>query len=221
MHSITKNMDDPLEVFSNLTPAGSRLRFYTLETRHEIPSTPGCYAWFVPLWIYEDDLDRLTETVSDILHYDYRPEKELKAEFTWRTVLLNITQKSRIRNTDTARATWKNIMADSEARAEIEQTLLQATLLMPPLYVGRTNNLSRRYQEHTDPSRRDRNDFRARFSEHMNKLQVPLQVSDLLFACVHTPPLLTETLQRFDQSSIEDLLERLLMHFCQPPFSLK
>ena len=212
---------DPLDIFSTLTQRGGRLQFYTLQNRHEIPSTPGCYAWFVPLWIYEDDLDRLTQTIGDILHYEYNGELERKAPFTWRTVLLTLKQESRLHNNDAIRATWNALIASPAARAEIEETLLAATLLAPPLYVGRTNNLSRRYQEHTDPKRKDRNDFRARFSEHMQRLNVQLAVSDLLFACVHTPPQLTKALDAFDQNNVEELLERVLMHLCQPPFSLK
>ena len=221
MHAVAPTLNDPLEVFSDLTQRGSRLRFYTLQTRHEIPSTPGCYAWFVPLWIYEDDLDQLTQTVADILHYDYQPKQDVEAPFTWRTILLNVTEKNRIRNTQATRATWERLIADPTARSELEQILLEATLLMPPLYVGKTNNLSRRYQEHTDPDRKDRNDFRTRFSDHMRKLNVQLSVSDLLFACIHTPPQRTAALNTFDPNGVEELLERLLMHFCQPPFSLK
>ena len=221
MYSLTPMAHDPLEILSNLTPRESRLRFYTIQTRHEIPSTPGCYAWFVPLWIYEDDLDKQAKTVSEILHYEYRPEIRQHAQFTWKTVQIDVRHTSRSRNTDAMRETWKSLLSEPDAQSELEEMLMAATLLMPPLYVGRTNNLNRRYQEHTDPSRKDKNDFRARFSEHMQKLKVRLSVSDLIFACIHTPPRLTTALDKFDPDNIEELIERLLMQFCQPPFSLK
>ena len=221
MHSIESTSDDPFESLAILTNRESRFRIYTLQSSHEIPPTPGCYAWFLPLWIYDEDLDRLTQIVADILRYEYTPKRTLSAAFTWRTVLLQVANKSRIGDSQHLRSMWTGLTSDPAARAELEQTLLEATLLMPPLYVGRTNNLSRRYHEHTDPTYTDRNEFRNRFSQHMHQLKQELSVSDLLFACIHTPRQLTKALNQFDPDKVEVLLEHLLIHFCQPPFSLK
>ena len=64
-----------LRVFRNLTSLDGRLGFYTKETREQIPTLPGCYAWFLPLWFYRSNLDDLMELVGRVLDYEQRPER--------------------------------------------------------------------------------------------------------------------------------------------------
>ena len=34
----------------------SQIGFFTKETATDIPEVPGIYGWFLPLWIYRDNL---------------------------------------------------------------------------------------------------------------------------------------------------------------------
>ena len=212
-------MRGPLRVFRDLTSVDGRLGFYTLETKEMIPEQPGCYAWFLPLWLYKRDLGGLMKMVSEIFGYERQPEKLVSADFSWHSISMRVRPQKIVRPTgDDLTGTWDRILADDDARAALEQMMMEASLFMPPLYVGRTANLKGRYQQHLT-EKRGRNDFHNRFSECMNNTDVKLQVSDLLFVCVKTRDELNQELDRFDK--VELLVEQVLMQFCRPPFSLK
>ena len=205
-------------VLRSVTTEDSRLGFYTKETRDSIPDSSGCYAWFLPLWFYRDDLDELMRIVGELLHYRSEDAKEAVADFTWESVLLNVRHRVEARPTQTLRSTWQRAMSDERSREALQGTLLEASLLMPPLYVGRSESLKRRYLEHTDDARSTRNDFRARFRDCVEKLQLKIGVSDLIFACIRTDG---EMRAAFDDPDLESLVEQIMMQFCRPPFSLK
>ena len=210
-----------LNVFKNLTSVDGRLAFYTKETKDKIPELPGCYAWFLPLWFYTSDLDELMKVVSGVLDYDQQPEKEVAAPFTWQFVKLRIRRGTTIQVTDSVRTTWKRLLADDLAQGALQETLLEASLLMPPLYVGRTRNLRQRYLQHTAGRGDDKNDFHSRFSACAAALQLQLSVSDLLFVSIRTKTELSQVLADVATDDVESLLEQILMQFCRPPFSLK
>jgi len=210
-----------LNVFRDLTRADGRLGFYTTRTRNQIPEFPGCYAWFLPLWLYREDLDELMQIVSGLLSYDKDPEKVVNAPFTWDTIKLRVSRRANIRPNENISETWKRILKEPEAKRALQQTLMEASLLMPPLYVGRTNNLKRRYLEHTTAGNQDSNTFRSRFTEQVAKLGLKIGVSDLLFICIRTPQNTNQIFEKFDENEIESLIEQILMQFCRPPFSLR
>ena len=210
-----------LNVFSNLTSTDSRLGFYTKETKERIPEQPGCYAWFLPLWFYRSDLNDLMQIVGDVLSYDKKQEKEAEAEFTWESVKLRVRRVAKIRATETIHSTWERVCADAQAKKELQQTMLEASLLMPPLYVGKTKNLRQRYLQHTEGNSYDSNDFHTRFTEHVSKLNLAIGVGDLLFVCIKTEQKSPQVPHGVAEDDLERLVEQILMRFCQPPFSLK
>lgn len=211
-----------LNVFRYLTSSTSRLGFYTKESKRLIPETPGCYAWLLPLWLYRDDLDGLVEIICAMLDYEQEPTKRADVRFTWHTVGLNVsrTAKHRARTTDTY-STWKELTENKKTRRALQQTLLEASLLMPPLYVGRTNNLKQRYLQHAEDRGGKQNDFHSRFTDHTARLGLKITVSDLLFFCIETPSELRRYFGKSDQSVSNVLIENLLMSFCRPPFSVR
>ena len=205
-----------LAVFRNLGSVDGRLGFYTKETRMDVPELPGCYAWFLPLWFYRESLDELMQVIGELATYDQVPEKEVDVHFTWESVNLRVRRDAAFQATDDVRTIWDSICAAEPTRQALQQILLEASLLMPPLYVGRTGNLKRRYLEHTT-----RSAFHSRFTDHVAKLGIKISVSDLLYVCINTEQGLDKVLSDVEQSDLDKLIERVLMQFCRPPFSLK
>ena len=184
-----------------------------------IPEQPGCYAWFLPLWIYQTDLNRLMELIGEVYGYEQEPESVMNAQFNWHSVDFRVRSQATVRPVrgDLAEL-WDQILADDEARAALTQLLLEASLLMPPLYVGRTANLKVRYQQHLTETK-GKNDFHTRFMKCISESDLDLQIGDLLFVCIKTQDHLNQSLNQF--YNVELLVEQILMQFCRPPFSLK
>ena len=210
-----------LNVFRGLTSADGRLGFYTKESRNRIPEFPGCYAWFLPLWLYREDLDELMQIVCGLLSYDKIPEKEVYAPFTWESIKLRVRRCAEIRINDEIRTTWQRGLANDETKQILQQTLMEASILMPPLYVGRTNNLKRRYLQHTGGDRFSKNNFHFRFMEYVKELEIKISVSDLLFVCIETQKDLDRIFSDMKENEFNVLIEQILMQFCRPPFSMR
>ena len=210
-----------LRIFRTLTSVDGRLGFYTKETHHDIPETPGCYAWFLPLWFYSTDLDQLMHLVGRVLDYEQLPEREVEVPFTWHALQLRLRRATTVRPTESLRTKWNRVLSDPTTRDALQDTLLEASLLMPPLYVGKAKNLRRRYLGHTINTGHTKNDFHSRFTAWAHELQLQLSVNDLLFVSLKTRPALTSALNDATEDDVESLIEQMLMQFCRPAFSLK
>ena len=210
-----------LSIFRNLTSVDGRLGFYTKETRDTIPELPGCYAWFLPLWFYRSDLDDLMTLVGHVLNYEQHPDKFVDVPFNWDSVRLRARRETNTQVSDRVREIWNRLTSDATARDALEETLLEASLLMPPLYVGRTRDLRQRYSQHTAKTGHSKNDFHSRFTKWADALQLDLSVGDLLFVSLMTREDLGRTLGDVPQHDVEFLIEQILMQFCRPSFSLK
>lgn len=216
-------------------PTG-QLHIFTSLTKHEIPSAGGCYAWFLPLWILHDDLGVLLEVVNRIFRYEQDPERKLEASFTWERVGLRVNRGATVSPQPASVDTWNRLLEENRGRSALERVLLEASLLMPPLYVGRARDLRTRYNQHVRGGG-DKNTFHNRFRDCLsrlgremndNRLEGALAVEDLLFVCV------TDASRGDDGSEgtasersllarpeVEGLIEEILMTICRPPFSLK
>ena len=212
----------PSDVFRSLTSANSRLGFYTKATHDRIPENPGCYAWFLPLWLYRDDLNDLVRLVSSLLDFEPDPDQQADVDFNWQSVELHVRHATRLAPAaDTARAAWDSLLANPDARKAVQQTLLEASVLMPPLYVGRTNNLKQRYLQHAQERKSKRNDFHSRFAAYASHLELKLSVADLLYVCIQTPLNIRAVLDESAEGELNLLIEQMLMRFCRPPFSVR
>lgn len=212
---------DYLSILRSFTNANGRLGFYTRETQHKIPEGPGCYAWFLPLWCYRDDLADMIDLVGGVFDYESKPELEVEASFTWDVINLRVRRDSTTQVTSMMRDTWARIRSDPDGRKALEQMFLEASLLTPPLYVGRTKGLKQRYLQHTSTGGQSRNDFHRRFTDCVSRLDFKISVSDLWFVCIQTDPTSTSQLKRIAGDDVEALIEFVLMQLCRPPFSLK
>jgi hypothetical protein len=199
---------------------GNRIGFFTKETKSEIPEAPGCYAWFIPLWIYSEDLRQLVRHLTRVLLYEPIDggKREHIMKFNWDAVSVQVEKVPNVAVTDAKEAEWRRIMGDQQLRAAFEQALMEASLLMPPLYVGKADNLRVRYTQHVDGVGPQANVFHNRFTTFARSVGLPLTVSDLLFVCIKTDP---ETDRALRDANVNELLEHILMQLCRPPFSMR
>ena len=217
-------MTDPLDLFLKLRSADGRLTFHTQKTAEWIPQGPGCYAWFLPLWLYSDDLPRLKRILRAVHTWDARNEEPAAAAFTWEQVTFQVKRKPRELDDKRFQQVWKRVMAAPERKQALQRLLLESTPLMPPLYIGRTQNLHQRYHQHVKGS-----GFHFRFEQCVRDIAAKrddfnIAISDLLFACLETSHGDRKALRRLfpgGQRDLNELIEHLLMEPCRPPFSLQ
>ena len=211
-----------LSCFRDLTGEHGRLGFYTKETQHRIPESAGCYAWFVPLWLYREDLDEFLRAVSTLVNYEPDPEQTVDAPFNWERVRFLVRRDIDTSATERKRDTWSRALRDPDAREALQRSLIEASLLLPPLYIGKAANLRRRYLQHSQGTG-DGNDFHRRFAACAATTNLPLSVSDLLFVCIETPRELQAALKgaSVETAELDLLTEQILMQLCHPPFSLR
>jgi len=199
---------------------GKRIGFYTKETRNLIPEAPGCYAWFIPLWIYMDDLRSFVENLNRVLLYEPAAggQDQLVAEFQWDAIGLQVQKLPNVHVSEARDADWRRIMGDKALREAFQQALMEASIFMPPLYLGKTDNLRVRYGQHVEGMGPGANVFHTRFTSFTQSLGLALTVSDLLFVCVLTDRDTDRTLR---EANLTELLEHVLMRVCKPPFSMR
>ena len=200
---------------------GKRIGFFTKETRRLIPEAPGCYAWFIPLWIYFENLPKMLEVLNKVSLFEPGDDGKatLLARFAWDGVRIEAEKVPTVQVGDASHETWRRVMSDQALRARFQQALMEASIFMPPLYVGKTTNLRVRYNQHVEGvGDSSVNVFHNRFSEFATRCGLPLSVRDLLFVCVQTD---RETDKALVEGGVTDLLEHVLMRICRPPFSLR
>ena len=98
---------------------------------------------------------------------------------------------------------------------------MEASLFMRPLYVGKTDNLRRRYLQHVEGKDRTSNVFHARLSQCANALDLKLRVVDLLFVSLKTSRLPASLEGKVTDDEFNLLIEQIMMQLCQPPFSVR
>lgn len=80
--------------------------------------------------------------------------------------------------------------------------LYALSIFAPPLYIGKTNNLNRRYNEHLKNTEQSK--FKERFELHTKDMGI--QIKDLIFACV----ILDKAIDNVEYSrTIEGLINKL------------
>lgn len=220
-----------LDLFRDLGSANGRLTFHTQKTAQWISEGPGCYAWFLPLWLYSEDLPGLKRILRAVHTWDNQSEVNAAADFTWDQVTFRVGREPRILDEERFQRVWNRVVATPEGKRALQRLLLESSPLMPPLYIGRTRNLRRRYHDHVKGSGESANDFHARFDRCVRDINsagpdFDIAVSDLLFACLETSTADRDALRRLfpDHTGEQDLnalIEHLLMEPCRPPFSLR
>lgn len=207
--------------FRKLTQAGGRLGFYMSDQARDVPEHPGCYAWMLPLWLYRNDLGDFLSLASNVLNYESASKVCSNIPFSWEDIELVAHRHPRAKHTEAKAKTWKAVLQDGEAPAFLKETLLEASLFMRPLYVGKTDNLRRRYLEHVEGKDQWSNVFHARLSECARALNLKLRVVDLLFVSLKTPGIPQSLRDKVSDDEYNLLIEQVMMQLCQPPFSVR
>lgn len=194
-----------------------QIGFYTSRRAGQIPVSPGVYAWFFPLWLRKAP-DQLVARVREILAYDCQstgPGKweSFEAGFRWDPLHIQLARRTAVPKSAALESIWKEVMsAPPDVNRRFRLALMASSIFAKPLYVGLSNNLQRRYGEHTSTG----STFRERFENYMSTIKLEQNVQDLLFVCV---PL---GLPGIDADQYTDgqirALENILKIVCQPAF---
>ena len=176
----------------------------------------------LPLWIVRENLDKFVGLIGSLFNYEPEPKKLVDVSFAWEDINLKASRNLKPRVTEAKESTWHRLRSGAETEEALQQILLESSLLMPPLYVGMTNDLRRRYVEHTQHDIPDRNNFRRRFIEHTSSIGLKIAVHDLLFVCIETPMEIFDIVKdkvKVDEREFNELVEQILIQLCRPPLS--
>lgn len=150
--------------------------FYTKETFDKVPTVPGVYAWFYPLRITTKDPHAFIREVNTVLNYDASTEgkpiavlNEDKAiKFAWKTIDLNLELNFKKPNLDNFISIWNEALKSEKTFHHLKRVVMKSSIIMPPLYVGKTTNLYVRCAQHINGNDRGKN-FHSRYVEFVNK----------------------------------------------------
>lgn len=188
-----------------------------------VPESAGVYAWFYPLRLASTDLDEFLNDVNRVLSFDASvngiAERDVSADFAWESIALRAQRLPRYsplpRNVSTA---WANVVEDSGLFGEFQRIILRASVLMPPLYVGKTVNLRVRCSQHIE-GRGPGNDFHKRYEGFAAETGVRArQVRDLIFVVLRTGG---SSSPAADVNPLEDIVEEVMKRLCRPVYSFK
>jgi hypothetical protein len=213
---------DVVNLWKNI---GSEISVFTKETAFDIPEGSGIYGWFIPLWIMDDDLSHYISLINKFYLYDPEkcdiPTQKMDCSFNWESIEVALKKGAspKSRPTLTSVNMWNEVMAGNDKKRKdlIAESLMKASLFMPPLYVGKANNLSIRYQQHVNGATENENTFHKRFTNYARAVNLDFTVSDLLFVCIK----ITDDLSSSIKNKDNELVEQIVMRLCRPTFSLK
>ncbi len=201
---------------------------YTSRNFDDIPPVPGVYAWFYPIELPSKDINDLAIELTSILNYDSKLQGAVSSEahidFNWKKTKVCVSEESTVSLSSASEREWQHIVSNEEDLQDFRKILLASSILMPPLYIGKTNNLLRRCVEHRKGID-SKNEFHSRFENFtkMKKLEngknfLSQTVEDLIFVCIRTDLINNRT--NYD-SNVEELLENILQLIAKPPYSRK
>lgn len=200
-----------IDVWTNLQ---SELGFFNKRNFDSVPAIPGVYAWFYPLQICSYDPEKFIEDISNVFNYDSDvegiAEKDMSIRMSWRDIIMKVALRDRDLSWESFREEWEHACQDKDSFSALRRVFYKSSILMPPLYVGKTDNLFRRCHEHLCSS-----GFSNRFTAHAKQMnfQAASKVSDLLLICVRTRS------ENDFSGDFEGLIEEYLKHLTKPVYS--
>ena len=193
--------------------------YFNFKDREKIPNSAGFYAWFLPLWMYSEDLNDLIKIVSEVFSYEVScvddPENFVNKDidFNWSHLKLKIKHLKRTTKPIPFELvdSWSEVVSNEESKLAAQKAMMLASIYMPPLYVGKSDDLKGRYEQHISEST-----FKVRFESNIKKLGITLSVHDLLFSCILIDSDVAKELRKY---KLNELIEKAIMRMSNPPYS--
>jgi len=191
-----------------------------------VPMSPGVYAWFYPLRVTSLNLEQLLGELSDVFNYDAELEATPKhssiVPFTWNVIKLEVEQsKKDLIINDQLKKIWQDVISSPELFLELRKALMRASILMPPLYVGKTNCLHSRCSQHLNDTRDGT--FHSRFERYASTRGFSSsKISDLIFACITTDSTGEDNETEINaHTDLEILLEAIMKFVSAPSYGIR
>lgn len=193
---------------------------YNLNTENdisEILELPGVYSWYYPLKIRTKNLLEFLDEIKYVFSYDSKsdgfPIHSHNFDFTWEIISLEIRKNlkdSEIKNNLKSQNTWENIIVDNQRFENFRLALYKASILMPPLYVGKAKNVSARIREHLTENSGLAKRYNKFISQYSGKEENLLykNLNDLLVSVVYLK----------NDEEDELLLENILKFIARPSY---
>lgn len=197
----------------------SEVGFFYEVNFESVPAAPGVYAWFYPLRLVSQEtnaLNQLVEEAQTLLSYNASSGTsevaDLELPLSWWTWYVTAIRKAKmLQLADKHKKTWDATRADNAKFEAFRKALLKSSILMPPLYVGKANNLQTRCAQHLGSS-----GFNHRFESFAKSNQFQVRtVRELIFVCIRTDPVSD------DDAATHELLEELVKAICAPPYGVQ
>lgn len=204
-----------------------KIKYYTSDTYHQIPSKPGVYAWFYPLRLKNSDMHGFIEDINKVNDFimDNKIDSDGIYHFPvgWNDYKFS-KEHQPLNDSKDFIQDWKRLYdyamktGNHEEVNNIKKIIFLSSILAKPLYVGKSNNLNKRCQQHINGQESDKNTFHNRFCKYAEKKGLRLnRVDDLIFACIITKNFETEYLSE----NCESMIERILINLIKPIYSLR
>jgi len=193
--------------------------FLTFSNFQDAPQCPGIYAWYYPFRRCYEDIHDVIREIQLVQSYDSKVHDISKAEsefkFKWLTYKTSIYREVNTFDKSQIDSLWNSINSDENKINAFDEIFMKCSIMMPPLYVGKTNNLKRRLHEHLNENT-DKNSFHNRYKtfSEKNKLSVR-NVDDLIFVCIENR---NESISGNEKDIIQ-LIEKIMLNCAKPAFS--
>ena len=184
-----------------------------------IPAASGVYAWFYPLYV-KPDFDDFIEDIRKVHLYNawtkgplHLEDKDPLPRIGWFSVKRTIQLENPPVDVRELREAWETLKGNDDDFFKLRQVFMRASLLMPPLYVGKAGKLNERCNAHI----RGASQFAKRYQARAQELKLRCRkVKDLILLTLKTPPIEEE-----GGAAAEDLVERILNLVARPPYGMK
>ena len=200
------------------------LGVYLSKTFDQIPESSGVYSWFYPLRVTTHDLRELITELSKVAEYDAlsdsRPSSQNDLDFNWTTSTITLEQSVKLKSIpESVYSAWDELVNDENQFNQVRKALMSASLLMPPLYIGKAKILRRRCAQHVHENDEDLTGFRRRFETFAESEGFTTKkVKDLIFVCIQTGNY--ETSDGYDNAFVNphSVVEEILKAVSKPPY---